>query len=196
MVRIAITGGIACGKSLVAAYAAESGVPVCEADKLGHDVLEPGEGVYEAVVDRFGKGIVASDGRIDRTRLGSLVFGDAAALQDLNRLTHPEIIRRLQAWVTTQAEGQACVAAVIPLLYEIGEDRNWDRVVCVAAPEAEQMRRLAGRGLSAEEARLRIAGQWPQGTKMERADYVIYNSGSQDCLRRQTNDVVTHIRGA
>lgn len=196
MVRIAITGGIACGKSLVASYVAEQGVPVCEADALAHAVLAPGEAVHRAVVERFGPEIVGPDGVIDRCRLGRLVFEDNRRLADLNALTHPEILRRVRAWLAAQSAETPVAAAVIPLLYEIGDEANWDRVVCVAAPEADQLRRLGERGLTKEEARRRVASQWPQVRKTARADFVIYNGGSRELLRQQTNDVMRSIRGA
>jgi len=193
MVRIAITGGIACGKSLVASYVAELGIPVCEADVLAHAILAPGEAVYRAVVERFGGDIVEPGGAIDRSRLGRLVFEDEQRLADLNALTHPEIMRRLRVWLAQRGPAETAAAAVIPLLYEIGDEVNWDRVVCVAAPEAEQLRRLADRGLIGDEARRRLASQWPQVRKTERADFVIYNGGSRELLRQQTIEVMRII---
>jgi dephospho-CoA kinase len=195
MVRIAITGGIACGKSLVASFMTERGVPVCEADEVGHAVLKPGEAVHAAVADWFGPAVLGADGTIDRARLGRLVFADEVRLGELNRLTHPEILRRLRGWVAVQPATAAAVAVVIPLLYEIGDEGNWDCVVCVASPAADQRRRLMERGLTESEARLRIRRQWPQERKMERADYVICNNGSRELLQQQTNDVVRHICG-
>ena len=194
MVRIAITGGIACGKSLVAAHLVEQGVPVCEADAVGHDVLASDKAVYDAIVERFGGAVLAEDGRIERAKLGRVVFTDPACLADLNRVTHPEIMARIGVWVSRQ-EAQE-VAVVIPLLYEIGDEANWDRVVCVASPAADQLQRLLDRGLTEEEARQRIACQWPQERKMERADCVIYNCGSRELLFRQVDEVVRTIRGA
>ena len=196
MVRIAITGGIACGKSLVASFMAEQGMPVCEADELGHALLKPGEPTHAAVAAWFGPAVLGADGTIDRGRLGRLVFADEARLGELNRLTHPEILRRLRGWLADQPATVPAVAAVIPLLYEIGDEGNWDCVVCVASPAADQWRRLMERGLTEPEARVRIQRQWPQERKMERADYVICNIGSRDLLKQQTNDVVRHICGA
>lgn len=195
MVRIAITGGIACGKSLVGTFMREQGVPVCEADDLAHALLTPGEAVHAAVASWFGPAVLDANGVVDRVRLGWLVFADEAKLGELNRLTHPEIMRRLRAWVAAQSPAVPAVATVIPLLYEIGDEGNWDRVVCVVSPAADQLRRLTERGLTEPEARLRIQQQWPQERKMERADYVICNSGSRELLQEQTNDVVRHICG-
>lgn len=180
----------------MASFMEERGVPVCEADELAHAVLAPGEAVHAAVAAWFGPGVLGADGAVDRVRLGRLVFADEARLAELNRLTHPEIMRRLRDWVAAQPATLAAVAAVIPLLYEIGDEREWDCVVCVASPADDQMRRLMQRGLTETEARLRVMQQWPQELKMERADYVICNNGSRELLRQQTNDVVRHICGA
>lgn len=177
-------------------YVAELGIPVCDTDTLAHAILAPGEDVHAAVVARFGREIVGPDGVIDRGRLGRLVFEDECRLAELNALTHPEVLRRLRVWLAERRSVDLVAAAVIPLLYEIGDEPNWDRVVCVAAPEADQFRRLSERGLTEAEARQRVASQWPQVRKAERADFVIYNAGSRELLRQQTNDVMRIIRGA
>jgi dephospho-CoA kinase len=195
MVRIAITGGIACGKSLLAACLAERGVQVCEADELAHAVLARGQPVHAAVVAEFGGGILERSGEIDRQALGREVFDDERKRARLNALTHPEIMRRLNAWLARMAREGSGVAAVIPLLYEIGGEGRWGRVVCVAAPERLQIERLAARGLSPVEARRRIAAQLPLVEKMARADHVIFNCASQDLLRAQADRMWERIQG-
>lgn len=195
MRTIAITGGIACGKSLVGRYLADMGVPVCDADDLARAVLAKGEPVSDQVVAEFGAGVVAPDGSIDRPALASLVFGDPVKLGRLNALTHPEILRRLRSWVAGQPGGVFCVAAVIPLLHEIRGEMQWDVVVCVAAPEGEQRRRLATRGMSAGEAEIRIRSQLRLAEKMERSNYVIFNCGSEQLLLEQVGRVMRSIRG-
>lgn len=195
MISIAITGGIACGKSVVAAQVSRRGVPVCEADEIGHAVLRKGSRVFDEVVSAFGLAILDPDsGEIDRTGLARIVFSDPVKLKRLNELTHPEILRRLHQWVSDRGDGDA-VAGVVPLLYEAGDERRWNVVICVAAPEKEQMERLARRGLSEADARARIASQMPLGQKMERADYVLYNGGSVELLEEQTDRVLRRIRG-
>ena len=195
MVRIAITGGIACGKSSVATWLAGRSVPVVEADEVGHEVMARGGDVHAGVVAAFGTAILRPDGEIDRGVLGRMVFADGAKRAQLNALTHATIMRRLRGWVEAAPPGTAAVAAVIPLLYEVGDESRWDVVVCVAAPETEQMRRLSGRGLSEDEGRARLAAQMPLVDKIERADYVIYNGGSRELMWEQTNRVWRHIRG-
>jgi dephospho-CoA kinase len=195
MLTIAITGGIACGKSLAGRYLSEMGVPVCEADDLARAVLAKGEPVRDRVVESFGPGIVMPDGEIDRAALAALVFGDAGKRGQLNALTHPEIMRRLRAWVSGQSAKSPYVAAVIPLLYEIKDEAHWDVVVCVSAPEAEQRRRLVMRGMTAEEAEARMRSQLRLAEKMERSDYVIFNGGSEMLLEEQVGRVMRLIRG-
>lgn len=196
MLKIALTGGIACGKSLAGEMLRKAGVPVCETDAIGHAVLEDDAGVRQALEREFGGGVLGANGRIDRAALGRMVFTDARKRERLNALTHPAILTRTAAWVQAQARTQPCVVVIIPLLYEIGAEQEWDRVICVAAPEADQLRRLEERGLSRDEARARIAAQMSQAAKMERADFVIYNSGSVELLEEQVNQVMRKLRGA
>jgi dephospho-CoA kinase len=195
MVTIAVTGGIACGKSLVGRYLAEIGVPVCDADDLAREVVAQGGRVYEEIVAEFGRGILRATGEIDRAALAREVFGDARRLARLNALTHPAIMQRLRAWVAATSGAASHVAAVIPLLYEIHDECNWSAVVCVSAPERAQVSWLGERGMAPDEARQRLAAQLPLAQKMERADYVIFNCGTRDLLRRQTNRVWASICG-
>ena len=193
MTRIALTGGIACGKSLAGRMMADRGIPVCEADEIGHLVLAEDDTVRTALFAEFGAALEGPAGRIDRGVLGRLVFGQPEKLARLNAITHPAIMRRVMDWMDRQA---GLAVATIPLLYEIGAEGGWDRVICVAAPEADQLRRLGERGLDPAAARARIAAQMPLAVKMERADYVIYNCGSTVLLEEQVNQVLRTIRGA
>jgi dephospho-CoA kinase len=195
MIKIAVTGGIACGKSLVGEFMSEAGIPVCEADTIGHRVLEEDQSVRNGVVREFGAGVIGPDGRIDRTALGRLVFCDSEKREALNALTHPVIMQRIADWLGGQPAATRLVAVIIPLLYEIGAERNWDKVVCVAAPEADQLRRLTDRGLTPDEARARVAAQMSLALKMERADFMIYNCGSKALLEEQTKQVMRTLRG-
>ena len=172
-----------------------AGVPVCEADEIGHEVLEKDGAVQAALIKEFGTDIVGTNGHIDRAVLGKCVFAEPARRLTLNRLTHPAILKRLDDWVASQAATSDCVIAIIPLLYEVGAEQAWDKVICVGGPEADQLRRLTGRGLSREEALARIGSQMSQAGKLERADYVIYNCGSKSLLEKQVNQVLRAIRG-
>ena len=192
MRRVAITGGIACGKSRVGEFLVAWGTPVCEADSVAHRAMRPSGPAYAAVVEKFGNGILGASGEIDRAKLGELVFTDPAARAALNAAVHPHVLRDVRRWLGAQRAPAA--AAIIPLFYEVGEDRNWDTVVCVAAPAAAQIARLRERGLTEAQARARIAAQMPVIEKMTRADFVVWNGGSLDVLEEQTRRVWRRIR--
>jgi len=195
MIKIALTGGIACGKSLVGEMMQASGIPVCEADEIAHRVLEQDESVKAALIKEFGSEIVGTEGHIDRAKLGQQVFADPDKRIKLNNATHPVILRQLDEWVAKQGATSDRAIAIIPLLYEIDAAKAWDVVICVGAPAGEQLRRLTERGLSPEDAKARIEAQMSQAEKMERADYVIYNCGSKSLLEKQVNQVLRGIRG-
>ncbi len=195
MIKIAITGGIACGKSLTGEIIRAYGIPVCETDTIGHEVLERNESVKAALVKEFGIKIVGTGGDIDRSVLGQEVFADPDKRAKLNNLTHPVILKQLDDWMEKQASTADCVIAIIPLLYEIGAEKGWDKVICIGSPEAQQLQRLTERGLSPDDARARINAQMSLVEKMERADYVIYNCGSKSLLEKQVKQVLRGIRG-
>lgn len=195
MQRVAITGNIGCGKSLAGRYVAAMGIPVRDADDVARDVLAVGEAVRDCVVEAFGTGILAPDGTVDRAILGREVFGDPAKRERLNALMHPEIMRRIRDWVASQEGAAPCVAAIIPLLYEVGDEASWDKVICVAAPVEEQRKRLMARGMTADDAEARMRAQLPQEEKMRRADAVIFNCGSETLLQEQVGRVIRAIVG-
>lgn len=192
MLRIAITGGIACGKSQVGALFAANNVPVCDADELAHSVIRKGTGVNRRIIEEFGRGLVGPDGEIDRSVLGRIVFGDPERLQALNALVHPGVKVLWESWIRKQ-RGKAAVAVMIPLLYETGEEGRWGSVVCVSARESDQRKRLKARGLTVRDIKLRLAAQMPVWEKMERADHVIYNCGSRELLKEQTLRVLNEL---
>lgn len=194
MVRFSITGGIACGKSLVGAFMRNQGVDVCEADDLARRLMEPGGGAYELVIRSFGSGIMDADGRIDRQRLGALVFADEGERMRLNAIVHPLVRQAWRAWMDERATMRCRAAAVIvPLLYEIGEGAGWDAVVCVCAGPSVQRARLLERGLTEDGAYQRVAAQMTQAEKAERSDYVIVNDGTREVLQEQTKRVLESI---
>lgn len=175
---VALTGGIACGKSVVADFWRRWGVETMDADEVAHGLIGPGGECVGAVVREFGAPLRTPEGGIDRRKLAAVVFGDERARKRLEALLHPVVIRRMRAWAEgIRCEGRAG-AGVVPLLFEAGMEKDWDAVVCVASDERTMLERLAGRGLSPEEARARIASQWPVGEKTVRADRVIENNGS------------------
>jgi len=174
---IGITGGIGCGKSEVGRLLAERGVAVLDADEVARRQLEPGTPVHAALRRRYGAPVQAPDGTLDRAWLARRVFGDAAEREALNALVHPPVLGAIRTWVA-ERRAQGPVAVQVPLLFEVGLVDPWDAVVCVAADAAVVQQRLRARGWSDEEARQRLAAQWPLEEKMRRADYVIWNNGS------------------
>jgi dephospho-CoA kinase len=193
MFRIAVTGGIACGKTLVGSFLSADGVAVCEADTLAHEAMARGGTVFRSVLEAFGEDVLAEDGSIDRGRLGRKVFADRRLLAELNEIVHPAVKAALAEW--SARVGSRPAAAIIPLLYEAGWQAEWDTVVCVTSFREVQIRRLLGRGLSAEEAGRRIDAQMPLSGKEVMADYVVANNWSRALAEEQTRRVVGHIVG-
>jgi dephospho-CoA kinase len=179
LVRVALTGGIATGKSFCLARFAALGVPVIDADALAREAVAPGSPVLAGVRARFGDSVMAADGSLDRGALGRIVFRDRAARSDLEALIHPAVYRRITEWFITLPAGTAVAIADIPLLFETGHSPDFHRVVVCACTPAEQLRRLMTRDqLSEPEARARLNAQWPIQEKVVRADYVIRTDGS------------------
>jgi dephospho-CoA kinase len=194
MLKLAITGGIACGKSLAAGFLTDADVPVCEADGLAHRLMAPGGAAYGAVVAAFGREILKPDGAIDRNVLGDTVFGDRGARERLNALVHPHVRAAWRAWLDArEKEGAPLAAAVIPLLFEIGDEEAWDIVACVSARHDVQRRRLEARGLDARRITQRLAAQRPLKEKESRSDVVLVNNGTEAALREQVTRMLRHI---
>jgi dephospho-CoA kinase len=188
MVRVALTGGIATGKSWVLRRIASRGVPTIDADVLAREVVAPGTPGLQAVQARFGDEVLAVSGELDRAALGRIVFGDPAARRDLEAIVHPAVYRAIAAWFDALPPATGAAVADIPLLFETGHERDFDLVVVTACAADEQVRRLQARdGLSATEARARIAAQWPLDEKVTRAGAVIDTGGSHDDTDRQVD---------
>ena len=179
MRQVALTGGIATGKSYCLGRFEAMGVPVIDADRLARLAVAPGSPGLAAVVQRFGNSVLRDDGTLDRSALAAIVFADRAARADLEAIVHPDVYRRIREWFARLPPGTAVAIADIPLLYETGHEHEFDgTIVCACAPD-EQLRRLVVRdGLGEEEARARLAAQWPIDEKVKRADYVIRTDGT------------------
>jgi len=187
MLRVALTGGIATGKSYVLERFRAHGIPCLDADALAHGVTAAGTEATAAIAARFGSGILAADGSVDRARLGPVVFADAAARRDLEAIVHPAVYRAITAGVRAfELLGSAAVVVDVPLLYETGAETAFDKVIVTTCPPEMQLARLVARGLTEKEARQRIAAQWPTDQKAARADFVIRTDGSFD----ETNDQI------
>ncbi|MBM4143278.1 MAG: dephospho-CoA kinase [Lentisphaerae bacterium] len=197
MLRFAVTGGIACGKTLAGEYLAADGVAVFDADVAARDLMQPGTAVFAEVVRAFGRGILDPEGRIDRSALGARVFATPRDLATLNRLVHPATRRAWEAWLaapeTARVATAGAAAVIVPLLFEGGMSSGWDAVVCVAAAERVQVERLLARGMTGDEARARIRAQAPVEMKATLSDYVLVNEGTRATLREQTRRVLERI---
>jgi dephospho-CoA kinase len=197
MKRLGITGGIASGKSAVAGMLREMGFRAIDADALGHSLIEPGTRAYGEIVGEFGAGVLGVDGRIDRGKLGALVFADRGKLARLNAIVHPrveeEIVRQFGEWENGGVQDAAFVEAA--LLVEAGYQKNLDGLVVAWCRAEQQMERLMGRGLSEEEARKRIAVQMPAEEKLKVATEKIDCSGSLEETRRQVEALGAKLRG-
>jgi dephospho-CoA kinase len=193
-VLLAITGGIACGKSVVGTLLSRRGIPVCDADDVSHEALDGDVSVRAAVLASFGVEMLREGGVFDRRRLGAVVFKDAAARARLEAILHPIVLRRMQEWAAEQSQRHDIVAGIVPLLYEIGEQAKWDVVLCVTTTAEIQVTRLATRGLSGAAAIGRIAAQMAIAEKMKRADFVVSNQGSLAMLDEQVDRVLRRIR--
>ena len=183
---IAVTGGIACGKSEVGRILAAAGVAVKDADHVARALLDPGTKIFKAVVNEFGRELLDRNGAIDRSALARRVFADANARARLEALMHPEIIREITAWRDEQRAGGRAAAALVPLLFEAGAEQGWDAIFCVVDRADRVRARLLERGLSEHEARLRVSAQWPIKEKARRSDVVLHNEAGLRELERTT----------
>ena len=196
---IALTGGIASGKSTVSNRLAEHGAVVVDADLLAREVVEPGTPGLAAIRERFGDAVIAKDGSLNRPALGAIVFGDPAALADLNAITHPAVWRAaLERFAQVEAsDPDPLVVYDVPLLVEASPDRplRFDRVVVVEADRAERIRRLiVERGMSEADAERRIGAQADDEQRRAVADVVIDNNGSKDDLLRRVDALWGELR--
>ena len=180
MKRIALTGGMGTGKSHVRAVFAALGVPTIDADTLARDVVAHGTPGFDAVVATFGRGILTADGDLDRRALGALVFADPGKRHDLEAILHPAIKGAIDQWFTTlDQSAQPFAIADIPLLYEVGLDKEYDAVIVTACTPQNQMRRIMARdNLDATEVQRRLEAQLPIEDKVKRANYVVDTNGS------------------
>jgi dephospho-CoA kinase len=190
MVRAALTGGIATGKSFTLARFAELGAAVIDADSLARQAVAPGTEGLARVIARFGPSVMLPDGTLDRSALAKLVFADRTARADLEAIVHPEVYRHVSEWTANLPPGTPVAIADIPLLYETGHQHHFDAVIVTACEPAEQLRRVMERDrLSEADARARLAAQWPIGEKVRRADYVVRTDGTH----QETIEQVTRI---
>ena len=195
---LAVTGGIACGKSTVCGFFRRWGADIWDADEEAHALTGPGGAAVKKIVRTFGSGVIGRDGGIDRRRLGEIVFADETALERLNAMLHPAILKAGRRWAAAVRRRGGKGVAAIPLFFECGMSagREWPAVVCLSASRGTMLRRLRDRGLGEEEAMARIASQWPVSEKAEQSTDVIENDGTLEELEARCREVFAKYFGA
>jgi dephospho-CoA kinase len=196
MRRIALTGGIATGKSYVRAQFEKLGVPTSDADLLARQVVAPGTPGLAEIVRRFGHDVLEPAGTLDRKKLADIVFADADARKDLEAIVHPRVKAATDRWFAALNGSHPFAIADIPLLYEAGRDKDFDEVIVVACHPETQVRRTMERNeLSEQDARARLAAQLPIEDKVQRATYVIRTDGSFADTDRQVEETFRALTG-
>jgi dephospho-CoA kinase len=193
VIRVVVTGGIGSGKSEVTRLFDELGAVVVDADVLAREVVAAGTAGLEEIVRTFGSDLVGEDGELDRPAMGRRVFADPTARTQLEAIIHPRVRQRADEIERDVAE-DAVVVHDIPLLVETGQADRFDAVVVVDVPEELQVQRLAGRGMSEEDARSRIRAQASRDERLAVADYVIDNTGRREDLRPQVAEVFSELQ--
>ena len=195
MILVGLTGGIGSGKSTVSAALAERGAVVVDADAIVHELQSPGQPVLAAMVERFGEGILHADGSLDRKAVAALVFGDADALKDLGEIVHPPVRDEIFRRVVEQDATDNVVVLDIPLLTESGWEGLIGTIVVDLDPEIAVARLVEHRNFDEADARARIAKQATREERLEKAAFVIDNSGSLDDLAPQIEACWAWIEG-
>jgi dephospho-CoA kinase len=207
VLRVGLTGGLACGKSTVAKMMAERGAHVIDADKVAHELMAPGEPVYDEVVRLFGRSIVnQADGTIDRKKLGELVFG-SGRIQELNAIVHPAVIAHQQKWMEELAAHDPHAIAVweAALILEANVRERFDKLVVVTCKAEQKIDRYVHRAMKAgagplaeislrKEAQRRIATQIADEEKIKAADHVIDTSGPVSATERQVEKLMQELK--
>jgi len=200
LLRVGLTGGIACGKSTVARMFADLGAYVIDADAIVHELYRPGQQVYIELIKRFGSGIVRPDGEIDRARLAEVAF-DGGRVEELNKIVHPAVLKQQEQWMSEigAKEPYAVMMVEAALILEAGARDRFDKILVVTCKPAQKIERLARRmGMPVALARVEVTrrsnAQMPDDEKMRRADFVIDNSGPEDVARHQVERVYAELK--
>jgi dephospho-CoA kinase len=192
--RIALTGGIATGKSYVASKIKDAGVPIVDADVLSREVVAPGTPGLAAVRRRFGPDAVRRDGTMDRVRIAQVVFKDKRARLDLEAIIHPAVQKAIDEFFATLPKRTPFAVADIPLLFETGRDNQFNAVVVVACPRELQLQRLMERSkLSKEDAERRLNAQLPIDQKVKKATHVIRTEGTFEETDKQVAELLKKL---
>ena len=198
MLRVGLTGGIACGKTTVARIFGALGCKLINADAVGHEVIRKPQPAHQEILQIFGTEILAPDGEIDRARLGKRVFASPDDLARLNSIVHPRLIERLQYYTNkiSEPDPDSILVVEAALIYEVGVESWFEKIVAAWCRPEQQVERLKqDLGLSEEEARQRISSQMPSQEKRRRADYLIDCSGNLDQTRHQVEKLHRTLTG-
>ena len=200
MLRVGLTGGVACGKSTVAKMFADLGATIIDADVVAHELYRPGHEVLKQLLQHFGPEILKADGELDRAKLATLVF-DGGRVEELNKIVHPAVIRQQDEWMRALGEKDPDAVAIVEaaLILEAGAKDHFDRIIVVTCKPAQKVARFAQRtGLSEDAARAdvdrRTKAQMPDEEKARRADFVIDNSGSAEETRQQVQRIYSELK--
>ena len=199
MLKVGLTGGIATGKSYVLSVLGELGCEVLDADLTAREVVEPDRPAFHEIVAHFGREILAPDGKLDRVKLGAIVFNDAAQREKLNSIVHPKVYEAQAHWLAKVEGRNSDVIAIIDaaLLIETGSYRRFDKLIVVhCAPQVQMERLMARNHLSREEAMARIASQMPSAEKLKYADYSIDTTLGFEDTQRQVKAIFTRLKTA
>lgn len=200
MLRVGLTGGIACGKSTVAKMFSDMGAHVIQADSVAHELYRQGEPVYQELVRRFGPEILRPDGEIDRARLASAAF-DGGRVEELNRLVHPAVMKRQEQWMYQVRDQDPYAVAMVEaaLILEAGGKDRFDKMIVVTCKAEQKVPRFAQRtGIPESAARAeverRTRAQLSDEEKVRRADYVVDNSGPLELTRQQVEKIFAELK--
>ena len=199
MLKVGLTGGIATGKSYVLSVLGELGCDVLDADLTAREVVEPGQPAFHEIVAHFGREILAPDGKLDRVKLGAIVFNNAEQREKLNSIVHPKVYEVQAHWLAKVEDQNPDAIAIIDaaLLIETGSYRRFDKLIVVhCEPQAQLERLMARNHLSREEAMARIASQMPSAEKLKYADYSIDTTLGFEETQRQVKVIFTQLKTA
>lgn len=197
MLKVGLTGGIATGKSFVLGVLHELGCEVMDADQTAREVVEPGQPAFEEIVAHFGSEIIGKNGKLDRPKLGAIVFNDAAQREKLNSIVHPKVFEAQARWLAEieSRNPQAIVIIDAALMIETGSYRRFDKLVVVyCEPEIQLQRLIARNNLTQEEATARISSQMSSTEKLKYADFSINTSLGFEDTRRQVESLHEQLR--
>lgn len=200
MLRVGLTGGIACGKSTVGKLFSDLGAHVIEADTIAHELYLPGGPVYAELIDKFGAGIVTPTGEIDRSRLASIAF-DGGRIEELNKIVHPAVLKRQEQWIQQVGNKDPYAVAMVEaaLILEAGARSRFDKIIVVTCRPQQKVTRYANRSGIPEaaargEVERRSKAQMTDDEKVRRADFVIDNSGPVELTRQQVERIYSELK--